>query len=327
MHTSFTRTPARRSSLRRRWSVAAAAAAALSVSVGLVGTASAGTLAGSITLVKGVNPGAGTVLSGGGSALQFALQLPSGANCTGDTSTGGYRVQTFIVSSNVTVSGLTFDSGGPTPTSTGSTVRLPLFNQGTPYIDGNTAVGSGAITGLPPFDFSVFGSSGPTVLPNGTYTLGVACTKGTAGPTQVDKYWTTQITITATPADSPAGITWVSGSGTPPSTTTTTPATTAPATTAPATTAPATTAPATTVPGGTTTTTAGATTTTTAGSTTSTTVDPFATTTTFDSASGGLVATGTSTAPIILWGLLLLVLGRIVVLVARPVRVRYPEGR
>jgi hypothetical protein len=330
MHMSSTRTPATRSSIRQRWSVAAAAGAALLVSVGLVGAANAATLAGSITLVKGTNPGAGTVLSSGGSALQFALQLPSGASCTGDTSTGGYRVQTFIVSSNVTVSSLTFDSGGPTPSSTGSTVRLPLFNQGTPYIDGNTAVGSGAITGLPPFDFSVFGSSGPTVLPNGTYTLGVACTKGSAGPTQVDKYWTTQITITATPSDSPAGITWVSGSGTPPttSTTTTTPATTAPATTAPATTAPATTAPATTVPGGvTSTTTAGATTTTTAGSTTSTTTDPFVTTTTFDSSSGGLVETGTSPAPIILWGLLLLVLGRVVVLVARPIRVRYPEGR
>jgi hypothetical protein len=306
--------------------LACALLVALGAALGTMGAASAATLAGSITLVKGVNPGAGSPVSSGGSALQFALQLPSGAACTGDTSTDGYRVQTFIVSSNVTVSALTFDAGGPTPSSTGATVRLPLFNLGTPYIDGNTAVGSGAITGLPPFDFSVFGSSGPTVLPNGTYTLGVACTKGVAGPTQLDKYWTTQITVTATPSDTPSGLTWSSGSVTPP---TSPPA--APTTAAPTTVAPTTAAPTTSVAGGTTTspttTVAGATTTTTTAGSTSTTLNPLATTTTVDYGSGGLVATGSSPVPMVIWGVLLLLLGRIVVLVARPVRVRPPEGR
>ncbi|MBU6316660.1 MAG: hypothetical protein KGR47_09155 [Acidobacteria bacterium] len=314
-------------SFLRRRPLAVAAGAVLVATIGVVSSASAGTLAGSITLVKGANPGAGTVLASGGSALQFALQLPSGAACTGDTSTGGYRVQTFIVSSNVTVSSLTFDSGGPTPTSTGATVRLPLFNQGTPFIDGNTAVGSGAVTGLPSFDFSVFGSGGPSVLPNGTYTLGVACTKGVAGPTQVDKYWTTQITVTATPSDTPSGLTWVVGSGAPPTTTTTTIAATT-TTAAAATTSIAgsttTVATSTSVAGGSTTSVAA--TTTTSGSATSTTAD-LSTTTITDSSSGGLVATGTSPMPMVLWGLLLLLLGRVVVLVARPVRVRPPEGR
>lgn len=309
-------------------SLAVAAGVALIAALGLVSQTSAATLAGSVTLVKGTNPGAGSPLSGGGSALQFALQLPSGASCSGDTSTGGYRVQTFIVSSNVTVASLNFDAGGPTPASTGATVRLPLFNQGTPYIDGNTAVGSGAVTGLPPFDFSVFGSSGPTVLPNGTYTLGVACTKGSAGPSQVDKYWTTQITVTSTPTDSPSGITWVAGSGAPPATTTTTaaPTTTVAATTTTVAGATTTTVtPTTVVGGGTTTTTAGATSST---SSSTTTTDPLATTTTtFSSGSGGLVATGTSPAPLVLWGVLLLALGRFVVLMARPVRVLPPEGR
>ena len=177
----------------------------------------AATDAGALTLTKGSGAGAGSALASGGSATGFGLKLPAGAACSGDTATNGYRVQTFMVSSNVTVSTMVFDSTGPSPQSTGATVRLPLFSLGTPYIDGNTAVGTGAITGLPVFDFAVFGSSGPTIVPNGTYTLGVACTKGSAGPTQVDKYWTTQITVTANPSDTPSGFTWVAGVPAPPS--------------------------------------------------------------------------------------------------------------
>lgn len=199
----------------------AAASLAVAFSATGVGVSAAPTFAatdaGAVALVKGSNPGAGSPLSSGGSSTAFGLNLPAGAACSGDTATNGYRVQTFLISSNVTLASMVFDSTGPSPQSTGATVRLPLFSQGNPYIDGNTAVGTGAITGLPVFDLAVFGSSGPAVLPNGTYKLGVACTKGASGPTQLDKYWSTTITVTATPSDSPSGLTWIAGVPAPPS--------------------------------------------------------------------------------------------------------------
>jgi hypothetical protein len=252
----------------------------------------------------------GASIAGGGSATPFTLKPPSGAACTGDSVTGGYRIQTYIVPSTVSPATLTFDAGGPTPQGTGATLRQPLFTQGTPFVDGNTAVGTGAITGLPAFDFAVFGSSGPQIVPPGTYNVGIACTLGSASATQLDKYWNAQLTFAANPNDVPSGITWTVVVVTPTTTTTTSTTTTT-----------------TTTPVGTTTTTHPSTTTSTT-STSTTTTHPSTTTTLAQSAapsstgSGNrLVTAGSSPLPILVWGLLLLVFGRMAILVGRPVRV------
>ena len=72
--------------------------------------------AGALTIVKGVNPGAGGLLTSGGSAEVFALQPPAAAACAGD-GTKGFRIQTFLVSNSVNIDTMAFDAGGPSRSS------------------------------------------------------------------------------------------------------------------------------------------------------------------------------------------------------------------
>ena len=285
-------------------------------------SALAATNAGSVQILQ---PPAGQALTSGGSSTAFAMTPPAGAACTGD-SIAGYRVQTFMVRSTVDVSTLTFNASGPiTPAGT-VPAFLPMYSTtGTPFVNKTTGAGTGALSGLPAYAFN-FDPSVASFLPPGTYKIGYACTLGPAGPTQLDKYWSTTITIVASGTD-PLGLTWTTATVTPPTTTTLAPTTTlATTTTAAATTTtvrPTTTTTAaattTTVPSGGTTTTS---TTTTVSATTTTLTDSGSVTTTTEYTGGGLVSTGGNVLPKVLWGLLLLVIGRMVLVAARPIRVR-----
>ena len=262
----------------------------------------AATNAGTVQVV--VPPGAATqgqTLASGGSATQFALTPPVGAACTGDSASGGYRIQSYMVPAAIDPATLTFDANGPLPTGTGAAYRQPLFGGGgSPFINGTTGVATatapgGLLTGLPPFSFDLFGTAGPAVVPAGIYNLGYACTLGLPSATQLDKFWNVQFTFAADPADLPSGITWKVGVVVAPTTTTVAATTTTVAvttttaaattttaaptttTTPPTTTTPATTT-TTTTPAATTTTPAATTTTTTAAATTTTTTPPTTTT-------------------------------------------------
>ena len=271
------------------------------------------------------SPTAGQPLARGGSATVFALTPPAGASCTGDSTTGGYRVQTYMVPASIDPATLTFGPQGPLPTGTGASLRQPLFSAGTPVINKTTAVastagGPGLLTGLPTISFGLFGASGPQIVPPGLYNLGYACTLGVASATQLDKYWNVQLTFSADPTDVPSGITWVVGVVSPTTTTTIAPTTT---TAAPAVTTTTTTAPVVT--------------------TTSTTVKPVVTTTTVAASSGvtttsvlsgssgntggSLPSTGTSPMLMVLWALMALVCGRMAILFGRPIRVLTHESR
>ena len=263
----------------------------------------------------------GAPLSSGGSATVFALTPPSGASCTGDSTAGGYRVQSYIVPASVDPATLTFGPQGPLPAGTGANLRQPLFSgAGTPIVNKTTAVasapgGGGLLTGMPTISFGVFGASGPQIIPAGTYNIGFACTLGLASATQLDKYWNAQMTFAVDSADKPSGITWTAVVGSTPATTTTT----APAVT---TTTVASGVTTTTVKSGTATTT----TTTVAGGATTTTVKNSAVVTTTpsgSSSSSGLTtpATGAAPIPMAIWALLLLVFGRMAILLGRPVRI------
>lgn len=263
----------------------------------------------------------GAPLASGGSATVFALTPPSGASCTGDSTAGGYRVQSYIVPASVDPATLTFGPQGPLPAGTGANLRQPLFSgAGTPIVNKTTAVasspgGGGLLTGMPTISFGVFGASGSQVIPAGTYNVGFACTLGLASATQLDKYWNAQMTFAVDSADKPSGITWTAVVGSAPTTTTTA----APAVT---TTTVASGVTTTTVKSGTATTT----TTTVAGGATTTTVKNSAVATTTpsgSSSSSGLTtpATGAAPIPMAIWALLLLVFGRMAILLGRPVRV------
>ena len=207
-------------------------------------------------------PGSGaTPLNSGGSATPFVVRLPTGSVCSGDTASGNYRTQSFLIASSVDPGSLTYNVSGPVPLGEGAALRQPLFSAGdeTPFVNQSTAAATGLVLGLPieGFSFAVFGASGATTIPPGRYTLGIACTF--ASGSQVDKYWSVQIDVTASASDAPGGFAWtVVSAAPPPSTTTTTVAGTTSTTTV--------------ASGATTTTVAGATTTTVAGGTTTTTV-------------------------------------------------------
>ncbi len=113
----------------------------------------------------------------------FRIQLPGGAACPGDSVSGGYRWQTFLVASTVDVSQLTY-LGNVVTAPAGAQADL-LYSSGNPIFDQNTALTTGAITGLPTsFEFTVFPAN---YLAAGAYRLGVACTLNGA----VEKYWAT----------------------------------------------------------------------------------------------------------------------------------------
>jgi len=276
-------------------------------------------------LVPSGTPGAGQPLTSGGSATTFAMTPPVGAACSGDSSTGGYRVQTYMVPVAVEPSTLTFDGSGPLPVASGASYRQPLFSAaGTAFVNKTTAVSTGLLTGLPTFSFAWVGPDGTTFLPAGTYNMGYACTQGPASATQLDKFWNMKLTIAADALDTPSLLTWTVPAVTATTTTTTVASTT---TLAGATT--------TTVAGGTTTTTIrGATTTTVTGatSTSSTSTTLFISggpSSNFGSSGGNptIVSTGSSPLPMVLWAVLLLVFGRMAILFGRPVRVLPPKSR
>jgi hypothetical protein len=308
----------------RRWRDLAAAGALAAAAV--AGAALFGPL-GAGALPAGTPPTDGQSISAssGASDTVFSLTLATPNNvCPGDTATGNFRWNTYMVPESVDPATLTYNASGPIAPSAGVFTQ-PLYSSltGAPQVNKNTAVTTGQIVGTQTVNFAVFT---PGQIPPGTYEIGYACSK--AG--QTERYWSTRITVTASPTGGPAQITWAVAT-TPPVTTTTT--TTAPTTTT------TTTPPATT----TTTTVAGSTTTSTTspGSTTTSTTTPGSTTTTLlpttttirpitipITVGPSLPATGSPTwRPFIIWALVVFLVGRTVMLIARPVRLRAPKPR
>ena len=177
--------------------------------------------------------GSGVPLESGGSTTAFSIGLPAGAACTGDSATGGYRIQSYMVPAAIDPATLKFNANGPTPSGVDVDFSQPLFDTvgGTPYVEALTAIadtpgGPGLILSIPGFNFAVFSTG--HILP-GVYNLGIACTLGP--PTeedQLEKYWNTQMTFTEDAAD-PIGVKWLTTTTVPPTTTTIPTTTTMPA--------------------------------------------------------------------------------------------------
>jgi hypothetical protein len=279
--------------------------------------------------------GAATPVTQGGSGLPIVLTLPSNAGCTGDSSSGQYRVQTFMVPGTVDPGTVKFDSNGPVKPAGAAGLWYSLYSTGgDPVVNRLTDVatsqnGPGLISGLPVINFSVFA---PGDITAGSYHVGVACTRGSQSDAdQLDRYWAVEMTFADDSGDQPAGVVWTSSPFQQQVTTTTT------------------------VVGDTTTTTTSTTTSTTVDSSTTTTTPTASTSTTVDGSgaastgsggstgsstgggvtttgggaatsasgtgSGSLPVTGLSTLELVGWGLLLLVAGRVAWLFSRRTRV------
>jgi hypothetical protein len=264
---------------------------------------------------------AGQTLTSGGSATLFSLLLPTGAACTGDSANDGFRVQSYMVPAAVDPNTLTFGAAGPLPSGglgSATNFRQPLYEgvSTTGYVNAQTANasvlgGPGPVVNVPAFNLALYATGD---VPPGEYKIGLACTKGTAGPTQLDKFWNAPITIVAAAAD-PIGIGWTA---TPSPTTTTTSSTTTSSTT--------------TLDDSTTTTAGGSSTTTTSvaagdGTTTTSSAEVLGgggspTDTSMVGSVSQLPLTGKSTTALVVWSVLLLVFGRMAVLLGRPPRVK-----
>lgn len=261
------------------------------------------------------DPDVGTI-TGGGSG-PFLITLPAGAACQG-SGASGYRWETFFVSASVDVGALTYTSG---PVAVSGAFVSALFDTFGDQISTKFPSTSplGLISGIPLLSLQT-----QTVLPLGSYKIGIACTFNNA----TEDYWSSVIDVTANTSDAPLGIAWTAAAGSTTSTTTTTTAgstTTAGATT---TTRPATT---TTTSGATTTTTPGSTTTAAAASVTSSTVrftsSAASQSTGGSSSAGAIPVAGSSPVPLVVWAILFLVFGRMTILVARPLKVLPPTSR
>ncbi len=289
-----------------------------------------------LTLAGSPNPG--QVVTSGGSATVFSMSLPQDASCPGGaTGTPSYRWQTFMVDDAVDLPTLKFTSG---PVSVGGAFAMPMYETGTgdPIINQNPASSPvGLIAAIPNSSFEALVPKG--TVPAGNYKIGIACT--TAGATV--GFWSLRITVVADSKDSPAGFTWslaapiVVTPTTPAPTTPTTPTTPATTPTTPATT-PTTPATQPATPVTTTSTTVATTTTSTiagTGSGTTTTVKfgPSSPASTVQNGVGAvpittkLATTGSSTLPIVIWAILLLVFGRMIILVGRPSAGRQRKSR
>ncbi len=302
----------------RRWRDIASAGALAAAAV--AGAAIFGPLgAGALPAGTPATAGQSISVTSGTSETVFSLTLATPNNvCPGDTATGNFRWNTYMVPESVDPATLTYNASGPIAPAAGVFTQ-PLYSSltGAPQVNKNTAVTTGQIVGTATVNFAVFT---PGQIPAGTYEIGYACSK--AG--QTERYWSTLITVTAAPTGGPAQISWAVATAPPPTTTTTTVAPTTTTTTVPATTT------TTTVPGSTTTTTVpGSTTTTTvpgSTTTTSTTTTLFVVPTTIRPITlpgTVLPATGSSSwRPIVIWALVAFLIGRTVMLIARPVRLR-----
>ncbi|MCE9621109.1 MAG: hypothetical protein K8R99_02055 [Actinomycetia bacterium] len=237
----------------------------------------------------------------------FNLTLAPGAHCTGNAA-GGYQVRSYFIGSGVTLSSVDFGPLGlPLPqsgTGSGTTFisTLPNFSGSAFTLNPGTSAPF-LVTGLP--QLSLYRMVNKVAIPNGTYHMGIACVDST---NHVDgaNFWDTAIVISGQSATS---MGWALDTAT--TTTTTTTSTTSTSTTT------------TTTVGGSSTTTTSTTSTVAGGSTTSTT-RPTTTSTTIPT--GTIPRTGgSSSTPFLALALLTLLIGRVVLLVSRPVRVLPPS--
>ncbi|MCU1392682.1 MAG: hypothetical protein JWM34_1110 [Ilumatobacteraceae bacterium] len=279
---------------------------------------------GSVTLTP-VAGGAPTDIAG---SADFLMAPPSGAVCPG-TGAAGYRFFAFIVADTVDTSTMAYNAGGPIVA--GGAFAAPQYTTaGDGVLNLLPAVQPvGFIDGIPAVSYAVYS---PGAIAAGQYKVGISCTLNN----QTVSFWQSIIKVEADGSD-PSGIKWSLDTSAPAPTTVVTTTTVAPTTTLQPTTTThvgtTTTVASTSTTTGSTTTTAPAGTTTTvvttttvpSGTTSTTRVASQApVTSTTIAATGRLANTGSSPLPIVIWAVLLLVFGRVVILLARPVRVRPP---
>jgi len=144
-----------------------------------------------------VDPRTGNPLNSGGSATLFALQLPPGAACAGDSAHKGYLLYSYVLSSTVNPATLTYKDGYP---ATG----VDLIDQyGDPWVTKFTAVDTGAVSVGSIFKWSLYGHDTAAIKPGNSYNIGISCSQNF----KTASYWNVGMRFLPSATD-PAGFTW-----------------------------------------------------------------------------------------------------------------------
>jgi hypothetical protein len=137
------------------------------------------------------------------SATVFSFELPADAQCPGDSANDQWRIQSFIIPATVDPASLKYGVNDPEGEGNWSLYGIdtrPFVNELTQQ---NAQPGQpGIIDDIRPLSFGVFP---PGTLPDGEYTIGVACTFF-AEPAAI--YWHTNIVVSADADDEPGRMTW-----------------------------------------------------------------------------------------------------------------------
>jgi hypothetical protein len=164
----------------------------LGVFVGIPGAAEASATGGSFQVLQ---PN-GEPRTAGGSNTPFAVKLPYGAACPGDTAHEYYVINSYVVPRATNPGTVKFGGGFP---QTGSPM---IDTTGTPYLAQNTAINTGVIPLLPLFSWTAYAQHGG--WQPGDYNVGVACADrwGNAA-----RYWNAKFRFVASQTD-PGKFTW-----------------------------------------------------------------------------------------------------------------------
>jgi hypothetical protein len=153
-----------------------------------------------------VKPDGAGALNSGGSATAFAMVLPSGAACPGDTAHDGYTVSSYVLRRGLDLESVNFVGGFPAG---GTSLVTP---DGTPFLAQDTDVNTARVLALPVFGWAPYAHQ-QQVLPMGTYDVGIACVNARG---HADRNWNREVSLTASTRDK-GGFTWsvVGASGAP----------------------------------------------------------------------------------------------------------------
>jgi hypothetical protein len=158
----------------------------------------------------------GERIDGGGSATEFTIDLPDGAECPGDSFNDDYRVGSYMLPAAVDPFEVEWSGEGPHPYGLGDyeSFRQPLYDDLTSgysskLLAENDGPGQpGQILEFPAFTMDVFE---PGMIPPGRYRIGIVCNYFA----EVTTVWNAEIEVVADAQDAPAQIRWtvVEGQG------------------------------------------------------------------------------------------------------------------
>jgi len=157
---------------------------------------------GDVGIVKSDDPD--SLVRSGKAATEFRVLLPAGATCPGDSATGQWRIQTFMVPDGADVGSLTYAGAGPTgenqfPLYTGDAAQRSWTNK---VLPANT--GTDPATPVPALPIFSFAAVSVVKVAEGPYRIGVACTLFGA----TAQYWDARIEVSGSALGNQSAFRW-----------------------------------------------------------------------------------------------------------------------